>query len=122
MSASSWPPLSYDEWRDTQATLHRWTQIVGKIRLMQTPWVNHSWHVPLYLTARGLTTTPIPHGSRTFEIDFDFIDHRLVIESSDGGTETLRLAPRTVADFYRELFARLDRLGLAVTVRTMPSE
>ena len=119
MPASPWPALSYDEWRDTQATLHRWTQIVGKIRLMQTPWVNHSWHVPLYLTARGLTTTPIPHGSRTFQIDFDFIDHRLLIETSDGGIETLRLAPRAVADFYRELFARLATLGLPVTIRTI---
>jgi len=122
MPDSPWPALSYDEWRDTQATLHRWTQIVGKIRLMQTPWVNHSWHVPLYLTARGLTTTPMPHGSRTFEIEFDFIDHRLLIETSDGGIETLRLAPRAVADFYRELFARLGTLGLAVSIRTMPSE
>jgi hypothetical protein len=118
----SWPTLVYDEWRDTQATLHRWTQIVGKIRLMQTPWVNHSWHVPLYLTARGLTTTPIPHGSRTFEIAFDFIDHWLRIDTSDGRTETLRLEPRTVADFYRELFARLETLGLGVTIRTMPNE
>jgi hypothetical protein len=122
MPVSPWPALAYDEWRDTQATLHRWIQIVGKIRLMQTPWVNHSWHVPLYLTARGLTTTPIPHGSRTFEIAFDFIDHRLRIDTSDGGVETLQLAPCAVADFYRELFARLETLELGVTIRTMPNE
>jgi len=119
---SSWPALAYDEWRDTQATLHRWTQIVGKIRLMQTPWVNHSWHVPLYLTARGLTTSPIPHGSRIFEIDFDFVDHELRINTSEGRTETLQLAPRAVADFYQELFARLKTLGLQISIRTMPSE
>ena len=122
MPDSPWPVLAHDEWRDTQATLHRWTQIVGKIRLVQTPWVNHSWHVPLYLTARGLTTTPMPHGSRTFEIAFDFIDHRLRIDTSDGRTETLELAPRAVADFYQDLFARLETLGLGVSIRTMPNE
>jgi hypothetical protein len=119
---SPWPALWHDEWRDTQATLHRWTQVVGKIRLRQTPWVNHSWHVPLYLTSRGLTTTPIPHGSRTFEIAFDFIDHQLRIDASDGRTETLQLGPRAVADFYQELFARLETLGLGVSIRTMPNE
>src|SRR5436853_6404489 len=118
MTDSPWPALAYGEWRETQATLHRWTQIVGKIRLMQTPWVNHSWHVPLYLTARGLTTTPIPYGPRTFEIGFDFIDHRLRIDTSDGTGETVALMPRTVADFYRELFARLESLGLAISLRT----
>jgi hypothetical protein len=119
---SPWPALAYDEWRDTQATLHRWTQIVGKIRLVQTPWVNHSWHVPLYLTARGLTTSPIPYESRIFEIDFDFVDHQLRIKTSEGRTETLRLAPRAVADFYQELFARLKNLGLDISIRTTPSE
>jgi hypothetical protein len=119
---SPWPVLSYGQWRDTQATLHRWTQIVGKIRLAQTPWVNHSWHVPLYLTARGLTTTPIAYGSRIFEIEFDFIDHQLRIQTTEGRTETLRLAPRAVADFYRELFARLKSLGFEITIRAMPNE
>jgi hypothetical protein len=118
----AWPVLAYDELRDTQATLHRWTQIVGKIRLVQTPWVNHSWHVPLYLTARGLTTSPIPYGSRIFEIDFDFVDHQLRIETSEGRTGTLPLAPRAVADFYQELFARLKNLGLDLSIRTTPSE
>jgi hypothetical protein len=114
--------LEYDEWRDTQATLHRWTQIVGKIRLMQTPWVNHSWHVPLYLTARGLTTSPISYGSRLFSIEFDFVDHQLRIDTTDGRTETLRLAHRAVADFYQELFARLKALGLEISIRTTPNE
>jgi hypothetical protein len=119
---SAWPVLTYDEFRDTQATLHRWTQIVGKIRLVQTPWVNHSWHVPLYLTARGLTTSPIAYGSRIFEIEFDFVDHQLRIQTLEGRTETLRLAPRAVADFYRELFERLASLGLEISIRTMPNE
>jgi hypothetical protein len=122
LEPSPWPVLQYEQLRDTQATLHRWAQIVGKIRLAQTPWVNHSWHVPLYLTARGLTTTPIPYGSRIFEIELDFIDHQLRIQTLEGKTETLRLAPRTVADFYRELFARLRLLGLEIDIRTMPNE
>lgn len=122
LKPSPWPVLQHDEFRDTQATLHRWAQIVGKIRLVQTPWVNHSWHVPLYLTARGLTTTPIAYGSRIFEIDFDFIDHQLRIQTLEGRTETVRLAPRAVADFYRELFDRLASLGLEINIRTMPNE
>jgi hypothetical protein len=122
LTQSPWPALEYDAWRDTQATLHRWTQIVGKIRLRQTPWVNHSWHVPLYLTARGLTTTPMSYESRIFEIQFDFIDHQLRIETTEGRTETLELAPRAVADFYQELFARLDTMGLPISIRTMPNE
>ena len=82
----SWPDLPYRVWEDTCATLQLWTQIVGKIRLSQTPWLNHSWHVALYMTARGLTTSPIPFGERVFQIDFDFIDHLLRIETSDGGS------------------------------------
>jgi hypothetical protein len=122
LKPSAWPALRYEEFRDTLATLHRWAQIVGKIRLVQTPWVNHSWHVPLYLTARGLTTSPIAYGSRIFEIEFDFIDHQLRIQTLEGRTETLRLAPRAVADFYREVFARLNSLGLEISIRTMPNE
>jgi hypothetical protein len=122
LDRSFWPALVYDEWRDTQATLHLWTQIVGKIRLAQAPWVNHSWHVALYLTARGLTTSPIPYGSRTFDIEFDFLDHQLRIRAAEGKTESLRLAPRAVADFYQELFARLKTLGLDITIRTTPNE
>ncbi len=117
-----WPALPYEAWRDTCATLHMWTQIVGKIRLAQTPWVNHSWHVALYLTARGLTTSPIPYGARTFQIDFDFIDHRLLIETSDGGTAVMPLAPRSVADFHRELFAQLAKLGLRIEIHGAPNE
>ena len=79
-----WPALPFEPWKDTCATLHMWTQIVGKIRLVQSPWVNHSWHVPLYLTARGLTTSPIRHDPRVFQIDFDFIDHKLLIQADDG--------------------------------------
>jgi hypothetical protein len=117
-----WPPLPHQAWSDTQATLHRWTQIVGKIRLVQSPWTNHSWHVPLYVTARGLTTSPIPYGARTFEIVFDFVAHQLRIETDAGSVETMALVPRTVADFYQELFARLRGLGLDLAIRPMPSE
>ncbi len=118
----AWPELRYEAWRDTCATLHMWTQIVGKIRLVQSPWLNHSWHVPYYLTARGLTTSPIPYGSRLFEIDFDFIDHALNIRTGDGSGCTLALRPRTVADFYRELFARLGELGLDIRIHPVPNE
>src|SRR5216117_3983095 len=86
-----WPPLPFAEWKETAATLHMWTQIVGKIRLTQTPWVNHSWHVTLYVTSRGLTTSPMPHSARTFQIDFDFIDHLLIIERNDGEKRWLPL-------------------------------
>ncbi len=119
---SPWPELAYDRWKDTQATLHLWTQVVGKIRLVQSPWINHSWHVPLYVTARGLTTSPIPYGARTFEIEFDFLHHQLRITTVEGGVETMQLEPRSVADFYQELFARLETLGLPVRIRTMPNE
>jgi hypothetical protein len=122
VAPSPWPVLDYNEWRDTLATLHRWTQIVGKIRLVQTPWLNHSWHVPLYVSGRGLTTSPIAYGQRTFEIEFDFLAHQLRITTIEGKIETVALAPRSVADFYRELSDRLRTLGLPVSIRTMPSE
>src|SRR6266567_9362302 len=83
-AASPWPPLPFDEWQATYETLHMWTQVVGKIRLVQTPWINHSWHTALYVTARGLTTSPIPSGTRTFQLEFDFVDQRLLIETSSG--------------------------------------
>jgi hypothetical protein len=121
-TALTWPELPFDAWKDTCATLHLWTQIVGKIRLVQTPWLNHSWHVPLYLTARGMTTSPIPYGARTFDIDFDFIDHRLRIRTSDGMTKTLALQPRSVAGFYRELFSCLADLGLEIKIHAKPNE
>src|SRR6266852_4060943 len=111
-----WPPLPFEAWKDTCATLHMWTQMVGKIRLAQTPWVNHSWHTTLYLTARGLTTSPIPYGGRSFQIDFDFIDHRLLIQTSDGAVKTLPLSPRPVATFYEELFDKLVELNLKVKI------
>ena len=121
-SATGWPPLSYEEWKDTLATLHLWTQVVGKIRLAQTLWTNHSWHVTLYVTSRGLTTSPIPYGTRTFEIVFDFLDHKLRILTGEGAVESLPLAPRTVADFYQEVFARLRALDLDIGIRTLPCE
>ncbi|MDQ1612342.1 MAG: hypothetical protein QOG00_2273 [Pyrinomonadaceae bacterium] len=117
-----WPSLPLEAWKETYATLHMWTQIVGKVRLVQSPRINHWWQVPLYVSARGLTTTAVPHGTRNFEIEFDFIEHRLVIRTSDGQTRSLALAPRTVADFYRELMATLDALQLAVKIRAIPDE
>jgi hypothetical protein len=90
-----WPELPYPAWKDTCATLHLWTQIIGKIRLSQTPRLNHSWHVTLYVTARGLTTSPMAHGTRTFQIEMDFIAHRLLIEVSDGSNKVLQLEPRS---------------------------
>lgn len=117
-----WPSLPFQAWKETYATLHMWTQIVGKIRLVQTPWVNHSWHTTLYLTSRGLTTSPIPYGSRTFQIDFDFIDHSLLIQTSDGGVKTMSLAPRPVAEFYEGLFNELTELNLKVKIQTTPNE
>jgi hypothetical protein len=118
---AAWPAIPYEEWKPTLATLHLWVQIVGKVRMVQSPWVNHSWHVPFYVTARGLTTSPIHYGARSFEIRFDFLEHQVIIETVDGGVERIELAPRTVADFYRELFARLGALGLDITIRTTPS-
>lgn len=117
-----WPSLPYAAWQETLATLHLWLQIAGKIRLAQSPWVNHQWHVTLHVTARGLTTTPIPHGTRTFQIDFDFIDHRLRLQASDGRSASLPLEAQTVAAFYRRLMALLDELGLPVTIRRRPNE
>jgi hypothetical protein len=117
-----WPDLSFEKWRDTYATLHMWTQIVGKIRLAQTPWINHSWHVTLYVTARGLTTSPIPHGGYMFEINFDFVDHHLRIDSSDGGQRAIELRPRSVADFYLAVMSALTELELPVSINTMPNE
>ena len=117
-----WPALPLGEWKDTYATLHMWTQIVGKIRLSQTPWINHSWHVTLYVTSRGLTTSPVPYGLKTFQIDFDFVDHKLVIETSDGNVRLLDLRPRTVADFYAEVMSALKSVGIDVSIHTTPNE
>jgi hypothetical protein len=118
----SWPALPYSEWRDTWSTLHLWTQIVGKIRLAQTPWVNHGWHVPLYVTARGLTTSPIPFGPRVFELTFDFIQHVLRIEVSTGGEGRVPLRARSVADFMTEVMKALATLGIGVAINDRPCE
>ena len=112
-----WPSLPLKDWQDTYSTLHMWTQIVGHIRLTQTPLVNHWWNLTLYVTSRGLTTSPIPYGNRTFQIDFDFLDHRLLVCSSDGASTSLALAPRSVADFYGELMEKLRSLSIAVHIK-----
>src|ERR1700728_2694007 len=117
-----WPQLAYAGSQETRDTLHLWTQIIGKIRLMQTPWLNHSWHVPLYVNSKGLTTSPIPNGFRAFEMQFDFIDHELDITMSDGGTRRLPLQPRSVADFYAAVMAALTELGVAVSINEKPCE
>jgi hypothetical protein len=119
----SWPALPFDAWKDTCATLHLWTQIVGKIRLAKAPMLNHWWQVPLYVTCRGLTTSPIPHETGVgFQFAFDFIDHRLRIEVSDGRSETLPIEPCAVADFYQGIMGRLKALGLDVRIWTVPVE
>ncbi len=120
--ADIWPSLPLSEWQDTYSTLHLWTQIVGKLRLAQAPLINHWWQVPLYVTCRGLTTSPIPYGMRTFQIDLDFIDHCLVIQTSDGAANLFALQPRTVADFHSLLMDRLRSLGVEVRIWTMPVE
>src|SRR5262245_25485636 len=98
-----WPALPLADWRDTCETLHRWTQVVGKVRMARTALVNHWWNVTLYVTSRGLTTSPIPHASRTFEIAFDFLGHRLLVDTSDGAREEIQLRPMSVAEFYAEV-------------------
>ena len=118
----TWPSLPLEEWKDTCATLHMWTQIVGKIRLAQTPLVNHWWNVPLYVSARGLTTTAMPHGDRLFEMEFDFIEHELVTKSSDGEMAFIRLEPMSVATFYAKTMEMLRELGLEVQIWKMPVE
>jgi hypothetical protein len=117
-----WPPLPLDEWSDTAATLHLWMQIVGKVRLVQSPWINHSWHVTLYVTSRGLTTSPIPHDDRSFEIDFDFVAHRLRVRSSDGREAGFPLEPQTVARFHARLVEQMAALDLHVKIYGRPNE
>lgn len=120
--AACWPALPLAEWQDTCATLHMWTQIVGKVRLQLTPLVNHWWNVPLYVTARGLTTSRIPYGAGAFELRFDFLAHELVLETSGGAVKRLALRPMTVADFYRECMALLRGEGIDVKIWRMPVE
>ncbi|MGE5171477.1 MAG: DUF5996 family protein [Rudaea sp.] len=122
-AVGGWPELPLAAWRETCETLHLWTQIVGKVRLAKTPWQNHGWHVALYVTARGLTTSPIPDADRSFEIAFDFVDHALDISVSDGRRVRLGLVPQAVADFYERLMRALnDDLGLAVAIDERPCE
>jgi len=117
-----WPALPYEAWKDTYATLHLWSQVVGKIALALAAPLNHCWGVALRVTPRGLTTRPLPHGTRTFTIQFDFIDHRLRVLTSDGEARGLALGPRSVADFHRELLETLDEMGLAVKIRPTSTE
>ena len=117
-----WPPLPFAQWKDTYATLHMWTQIVGKVRLALSPPVNHYWGCALYVSSRGLTTSPIPYANGTFEVQFDFISHTLEITSSTGQSRSFRLMPRTVAEFYAEFMSALESLGIHVKVWTMPVE
>jgi Family of unknown function (DUF5996) len=120
--AQCWPELPFDSWKDTCATLHMWTQIVGKVRLRLTPLVNHWWNVPLYVSARGLTTSRIPYGDRCFEMRFDFLAHKLVLECSDGAVKSLALEPKSVAEFYRECMAMLRSADVEVNIWKMPVE
>ena len=122
MTHTAWPELPLSAWKDTYATLHLWTQIVGKIRLAQTPWLNHSWHVVLYATPRGLTTSLIPYGDSSFQLDFDFIDHVLLFSTSDGQKKEIRLFPRSVADFYADVMRSLLELGIEVRIHELPNE
>jgi len=117
-----WPELPTSAWRETYETLHLWTQIVGKIRLAREPWLNHSWHVVLYVTARGLTTSPIPDRTRTFQIELDFLDHALRISTSDGAQRQFALAGHSVASFHAAIMAELAQLGIHVVINEMPNE
>ena len=119
---NAWPDLSKLDLGPTLATLHLWSQVAGKIRLALTPWINQSWQVTLYLSARGLTTGLIPLGDRAFEFEFDLLDDRAVIRDTDGNAETVELVPRSVASFYKEVFAALERLGIEVRIDAMPCE
>lgn len=121
-SRDVWPELPYEAWKETCLTLQLWTQIAGKIRLRQTPWLNHSWHVVLYVSSRGLTTSPIPYADRTFQLDFDFLDHMLWVSTSDGGRSRVALRPRSVADFYADLMRSLSALGIEIRINELPNE
>ena len=121
-SETLWPELSYTKWRETAATLHLWTQIVGKVRLALTPWINHSWQVALYVTARGLSTSPMPVSRELLELEFDFVAHRLAARTSRGEQRELALEAQSVADFYRSLMGLLNGLGVDVRINQMPNE
>ena len=119
---AAWPSLPLAQWNDTRDTLQRWVQVIGKTRLALSPPVNHWWHVTLYPTARGLTTSPMPYDDRQLEVELDFIDHNLLVRTSDGVTRVMPLVPRAVADFYREYTSLLESLGVHVRIRPVPSE
>ena len=118
----AWPELPFETWKDTCATLHLWTQVVGKVRLAKTPWVNHSWHVALYVTPRGLTTGTIPDGRRSLQLDLDLVDHQLLVATSDGRLDRVALEPKSVATFHGEVMAALDRLGVEARIDERPNE
>lgn len=120
--SQSWPVLDYEKYKDTLATVHLWTQIVGKIRLSNSPWINHSWHVTLYVSSRGLTTGSIPYADGIFQLDLDFISHELIISSSDGQREVVSLYPRSVSSFYKELISKLDQMDIEVDIYASPNE
>ncbi len=122
MTSNAWPNLPLEAWSETAATLHLWLQIAGKIRLAGSPWVNHGWSVTLYVTGRGLTTSPIPDDDRTFQVDFDFVAHRLVIQASDGRTTDFALEPMTVSTFYRRVGDAMQSLGLRMKINSRPNE
>ena len=122
MTSDIWPALPFSEWKATCKTLHMWTQVIGKIRLALSPWTNHSWHVTLYLAARGLTTSPIYFGARVVQIDFDFVDHVLRLQTGEGIKKNIKLAPKSVATFYREVMDALAELEIAVEINTTPNE
>jgi hypothetical protein len=122
VTTADWPDLPYDEWKDTLATLQLWSQVAGKIRLSCLPWTNHSWHVTLYVTSRGLTTLPFHRGSRSFQIDFDFVEHEFSISSSTGKRHAFALEPMTVAAFYKKVMAGMAQLGGEVTINRRPNE
>jgi hypothetical protein len=121
-SGETWPPLPFDEWQDTLTTLQRWTQMVGKTRLALAPMTNHWWQVVLYVTARGLTTSPMPAGARTVDIELDFVEHALAIRTSDGASRRMALAPRSVADFFREYRSLLRSMEVDARIWPVPSE
>lgn len=122
VTGATWPSLDLHEWVATRDTLHMWLQIIGKVRLALSPPINHSWHATLYVTSRGLTTSPIPHGDREFQIDLDFIDHRLSVSANDGRIGGFALEPQTVANFYQRLMDELSRLDLGVRIVARPNE
>jgi hypothetical protein len=122
MPNERWPALPYEEWLDTYATLHMWTQVVGKVALARAVPLNHSWAIALQVTARGLATRVLRHGDRTFTMAFDFLDHELVTETADGARQALPLVPKSVADFYAEVMGTLDRMKLPVRIWSTPVE